>query len=140
MLQLEEMPIGPVAMLTWPEAGASPAEHPAITAGRAILDEKLLEGEPETLEGWRDVIGDLDFALVSIMAARMQATGRLSPVKAQQQLPSVDLKQEGVVFNRAADAATEMGIDSSAVTGLMKALIDAARQQHNTARSSTVQA
>jgi len=129
----EEMPL---ATLSWPEPLSTSDEHPAITAGRVALNEMLGGEEPTTLEGWRAVVGEIDFAMASLMAARTMATAQISPLKADQELPSVDLSQERVVINRMDAVARELGIDSRAVSGLMIALIGTAKRQHDAARSS----
>lgn len=134
-LILGAVELQPAEILDIEQAAAE--EHPIITEGRTILD-TLLEGqELETLEEGRAVLDKLHFSMYAIMAARGMVTERIGVLKAEDKsIPLVDSKREKEILAGGREAALLLDVDTSAVQGLLLALIGHAHSQHNAARQA----
>jgi len=129
MSQITEL--GPISPLQ--EESAMP-RHPVIVRGEALLQEVIGDNAPVNLDQWRVVIDELDFVVMAVAAARVQATEAVSILKAKDGQPSIDLRRESEITQTAIEMGKALGLDSRPIRGFFLALIGVAHEQHKRAR------
>lgn len=92
---------------------------------RTVTAEKTPRSPEEmTLDELRDEIEEIDRELVELIARRTYVADTIARVKDEQNLPTVDEKQEAQVMDRAGENAERFDVDSNLVKAIFRLLIE----------------
>jgi len=86
----------------------------------------MSEPDPEemTLEELREEIRGIDREIVELIARRTYVADTIAEVKAEQELPTTDEKQEQQVMDRAGENAEQFDVDANLVKAVFRLLIE----------------
>jgi chorismate mutase len=77
-----------------------------------------------SIEEVRNEVKNVDLEILRLLAKRMQLAGRIVEIKKKEGLAINDDRQNELVVKRAMEKALELGLDTAAVKGLFKIIID----------------
>lgn len=92
----------------------------------------------EELKHLRAEIDELDEALISVLARRYLATGKVGVIKAAQSMQAVDPVREAAQAERYSALATAHGVSSELVQKVFRVIIDDVVINHRAIRESAL--